>query len=94
MSEEQLINNPPPPVEVVTKEEWSAWVEHPTTKIFREFLRKQVEEGKDFWLGGKFTSPEGDQTLQMNARAIGTCQAYHNMLTLSAEDLNEGMRDD
>lgn len=94
MTDEQLKSPLPAVPEVVTEEEWSSWLGHPTTKVFREFLRKQVAETTDHWVTGKFTGPTGFDSLQMNSRAIGECQAWKDILSLSAQDINEGMYDE
>lgn len=93
MNEEQLTNNQTV-AELVTEEEWSSWKQHPTTKIFREFLKKRLRDVQDGWMRGAYTSPEGDQTLQLNSRAVGESQTLNTLLELSAEDVNEGMRNE
>jgi len=92
MSEEQSKSSLPETV--VTEEEWAAWKDIPTTRTFRRFLKKQLEETYESWMGGAYTSPEGDQTLQLNSRAIGSSQMIRNILELTAADINQGMSDE
>lgn len=82
------------PEMLVTAEEWSTWLEHPTTKTFRKFLRKQIGDTRENWSSGAFTSPDQAATVQLNARAIGTCAAYQSVLQLTSEDINEGLSDE
>lgn len=88
MIDEPSRNLPPAVLVVVTEEEWSSWVGHPTTKIFRELLQKRLKERKDDWIAGRFPTTDG------NAKAIGECQVLNAILVLSAEDVNEGMNDE
>lgn len=87
MNEPQLRSSPPV-VELVSKEEWSEWLEIPTTKIFRALLRKRLIEKQEDWVSGRW--PLADH----NAKAVGECQALKAMLELTSEQVNEGMSDD
>lgn len=93
MNAEQLRNNQPL-AEAVTEEEWSSWKEHPTTKIFRKYLTRQLAETFEHWVAGSFTAPEGDKTLQLNSSAIGRGQQLKDILELTAQELNQGMNDE
>lgn len=93
MTDEQLRNSQPV-AEVVSEEEWSSWKQHPTTVIFRGLLKKRIGEISEAWLGGGYTSPMGDQTLQLNSRAIGEVQCLKNLLELTPEEINTGMNDE
>lgn len=86
MNGEQSRSNQPETL--VSKEDWSSWLEHPMTKIFRELLRKRMGIRKDDWVAGCFT------TLEMNAKALGEVQVLQAILELSAEEVNEGMSDE
>lgn len=87
MNDEQLKSSQPV-AELVTEEEWSSWKGHPTTKIFRELLRKRLGERMEDWVGGQFATPE------RNAKAIGEVQVLKAILDLSADDVNQGMNDE
>lgn len=93
MNDAQSRNNLPPP-EVVTEEDWSAWLEHPTTKTFREYLRHRERETFLSWQKGRFTGPTADETLQMNAGAIAASQMCRDLLELTAEQINVEMSND
>lgn len=88
MNEEQSRNNPPPVVEVVSKEEWSEWLMIPATKIFRDLLRKRLRERTEDWIGGHFV------TEMRNAKAIGEVGVLQAILNLTADEVNEGMSDE
>ena len=94
MTGEQLRNKPLPPEVVVTNEEWSTWLEHPTTQTFRRYLKKQLGETFEAWVAGAFTGPDQSQTLQRNSSAIGKGQMIKDILELTADDINQGMSDD
>ena len=87
MTDEQLKSSQPQP-ELVSKEEWAEWKQHPTTQIFRELLRKRLGERQDDWVNGNFV------TLERNAKAIGEVQVLKAILELTSDEVNQGMNDE
>lgn len=87
MNAEQSKSNPPEPPAVL-EEEWSAWLEHPTTKTFRALLRKRLVERQEDWVGGAFPNPIE------NAKAVGEAQTLWAMLSLTVDEVNQGLSDE
>lgn len=87
-------NRPPPLKEVVSEEEWSGWVGHPITQIFRALMRKRLEDTKQNWADGKLTHPSAEGTAMLSASAIGGCKVLNELLNLTADDINSEMRND
>lgn len=63
-----------------TRQDWHSWATNSVTKNFQERLKLELFEIKDAWAYGNFTSQSCDQTVQINAKQIGKCEAIKDIL--------------
>ena len=69
------------------EEEFKAWLEHPVTKLVKQLLRGKIEFKKEQWAAGLFTDQSQFATAIMNAKAVGSCEAWDEFLAIEYEDL-------
>lgn len=67
--------------------ELNEWRQHPTTRRVMAFLRTGREEIKELWAKGNFTSPDMETGALANAKEIGRCQAWEDILELTGNEL-------
>ena len=70
-----------------TEQEWLDWQDHPATKAQRQVLRQWVDELKDRWASGSFSSPHEHETMILNAKAIGNCEVIEKVIDLDYDQL-------
>lgn len=68
-------------------EQYENWLSHPTTQLFRQALRRQVQLLQDSWADAQFTHESSDATAQLNAKALGKVSAIRDILSLEPEDI-------
>ena len=75
----------------ISKEEFQGWLDHPVTKEYMEYLRKERESFKEAWAEGSFRV-ESNPTLthQMTQTALDKCRALEEVLSLKYEDVFGG----
>ena len=57
------------------------------TKLVQQQLRSRIEFKKEQWAAGVFTDQSQFATAITNAKAIGSCEAWEDVLTIEYEDL-------
>lgn len=75
--------------EVVKKEEWDGWLEHPVTKVFRTLLLMRREEIKEQLALGVFTDGEAVGNALLYGKAIGGAKALADLLELDPATVNQ-----
>lgn len=65
---------------VVSKSEFIDWKSQSVTKAFIDELIKLIQQAKDSWADGVYTMATIDETVQLNARNIGTVQTLQTLL--------------
>ena len=78
------MNQPPLTPEA---EEFQAWLSHPVTKLFRQWVKGDIERLKDAWANGAFTGAFSTEMMVKNAAATGAVSALKSILELSVDDL-------
>jgi hypothetical protein len=58
----------------------SEWLELEPTKELIKVLNEKIEEMKESWSDGVYTTETVDGTAQANAKAIGVIQGYQNVI--------------
>jgi hypothetical protein len=71
----------------ITEQEWADWRLHPVTAQFHRRLESFLEDLKEQWTQGNFTSTTTDETAQLNALNIGKAQMITDILGLDYETL-------
>ena len=59
-----------------------------TVLLFR-YLEKERQRVVDGWAGGTYEGRNGDETLQVNAKAIGAVQCLEALLNIEGNDLEQ-----
>ena len=75
------------PEELHWKQEYEAWLAHPTTQAFRSYLRRKREALKESWANAGFVSSHDVADVYQNAGAISTASVYKDLLELEPYDL-------
>lgn len=78
-----MIQNPK-----ITEQEWAEWKLHPVTMQYHKCLEQFLENLKQQWVSGNFTSSSTDETVQLNASNIGKAQMLIDILGLDFETLS------
>lgn len=71
----------------ITEQEWADWKMHPVTVQYHKRLEHFLEDLKQQWVSGNFTSSTVDETAQMNSSNIGKAQMITDILGLDFETL-------
>lgn len=71
----------------ITEQEWADWKMHPVTVQYHKRLEQFLEDLKQQWVSGNFTSSTVDETAQMNSSNIGKAQMITDILGLDFETL-------
>ena len=69
-------------LEVINQDEYIAWLEHPITRALILHLKADIEDLKDGWVNGAYTTEHKDGTDQLNARMLGQAQQADLILDL------------
>lgn len=69
------------------EQEYQAWLLHPTTQAFREYLRKKREYLKEEWANAGFVSSHDVADVYQNAGAVSAASVYKELLELESQDL-------
>ena len=75
-------------MQVVPKEEFQEWLQHPVTQAFRKYLSNNIRDFQEGWSNGAFTGATSDETIQLNSKAIGQIQILQNILEIDEGVLN------
>lgn len=73
----------------MVKAEWDEWLLHPVTQEFRKAIKGRIQELKDQWANGAFSTESLDGTKQLNAEAIGKVQMLQDLLEATYESVTE-----
>ena len=68
----------------ITEQEWTDWKMHPVTVQYHKRLEQFLEDLKQQWVSGNFTSSTVDETAQMNASNIGKAQMITDIVLATA----------
>jgi len=71
---------------MVNEEEWAAWLDHPCTKVVRDWAKREREELNDMWSSVVFTAAFDIEMAVKNAGATGACSIYEQV---SEMDFNQ-----
>lgn len=71
------------------EEEFKEWLDHPTTRKLRAWMRSQIESRKDAWAHGELLSSFAHEQFVKEAVAKGFLNACHEILTIEAKDLED-----
>ncbi len=63
-----------------TASEFRGWLDMPTGKYLVDLLKNQIVEIQEGFINGDYTGSSTDETIQLNASAIGAGQAVANIL--------------
>ena len=74
----------------VPKSEMKAWTEHPATRALILTLQGDLVGHFEGWANGNYTGPTGEETLQQNAKALGSVNSLELILSW-IDDVKEGM---
>ena len=66
--------------QAATEAEREEWRAHPQTQAFLAWLQENRETLKESWANGHLTTESLDGTKQVNAEAIGKCQAFDDVM--------------
>lgn len=61
------------------------WLNSLATVEFLKQIEKSIEEIQSLWGSGQFTGSTQGETIQLNAKAIGTVEALKDILYLARE---------
>lgn len=64
----------------ISDRDWQEWAHHPMTMLWAEQIREDLQDMKDCWARGGYTTANSDELLQANAQAIGAAQTLQSML--------------
>lgn len=78
----------------ITKEQWEAWLGLPVTKALHQYLLSKESGLKDLWSSGEFTDMSQFGTAILNAKAIGNCEVYNEIVNLDFEQVTEELADE
>ena len=73
----------------MTEQAWAEWKQHPVTVLLFRYLEKERQRVIDGWTGGIYEGRSGDETLQVNAKAIGAVQCLDALLKIEEDDLEQ-----
>ena len=73
----------------MVKEEWDEWLQHPVTIEFRKAMQTRLDELKNDWANGGYTTETVDGTAQLNARSLGKAQMLSDLLEATYEGVTE-----
>lgn len=62
-------------------------MQHPATQALYRILRQWRADLKDQWASGAYTDLSQYGTAILNAKAIGTCEAFEKILELDFEQM-------
>lgn len=71
-----------------------AWYHHPGTQYLIKELKSVITQAKDGWVSGQFTASSFEETIQLNAKAIGIVQSVEDVLALIEEIKAKGEGED
>ncbi len=87
MNKVTISNQPFSEAKEPTTAEVRGWLEMPTGKYFVDLLKNQIVEIQENFINGDYTGSSTDETIQLNAAAIGSGQAIANIL-LTLEEMS------
>ena len=68
--------------------QWEEWKQHPVTVKLWAYLEAQRSKVLEAWANGAYTGRDSNDTLQVNAKAIGAVQCIDSLLKMEASDLD------
>lgn len=74
---------------LLMESEFKEWLEHPITKDVKLILQARISELKNKWASGAFTDMSQYGTAILNAKAIGTCEAFDRVIGLDYVQFSE-----
>ena len=75
----------------VSHEEFQDWLAQPVTRCFKAFLRRRVAEVLEEFRLGHLVHDNPNDTHSSVVKSLGALEVYEDLLTLSEEDLNDGL---
>lgn len=73
----------------LTKEEFSEWLDHPVTKQYQQILLSLRKDLLEQWAAGNFTGSSAEETVQLNAKALGRIHQLEELMELEYDDIRE-----
>lgn len=64
----------------LSEDEFRDWKEHPLTRVFLHWVADNIKGLEKSWGRGNFTGPDAFETVQLNSKALGKCEAYERVL--------------
>lgn len=77
----------------IGQEEFNLWLEDPVTETFFAHCNKRRLDLMNEWANGAFTAPDSVGSAQLNAAAVGKAMIYGEILALTYEDIEEGVKE-
>jgi len=71
----------------LSQEAWDGWLQHPVTKALRRTLLYWQRQKQEQWASGAFTDQQHFGTAILNAKAIGNCEAWNQVIELDFDKL-------
>lgn len=70
-----------------TEEEFKEWKENPMTRVLCHYLECRIQQKREAWSRGEFTSSDLHSSATLNAEAIGNIGGWQDVLELNFEQL-------
>ena len=81
-------------LDVASKEERLAWLQHPCTRSLLNTLRGDIVDMLEAWSSGNYTTETSEGTIQLNSEALGQFKAAQMTLEYVEGIADEEMFDD
>lgn len=65
-----------------------AWLEMEQTRNLLKFLKQDLENVKEQWASGGYTTESQDGTLQLNSMALGSVRSLNNIINAIEEGVD------
>jgi len=79
--------------QLLTEQEFAAWLLEPVTKMFRDALNARRAEILESWAAGAFTAESEFGTKFLNGQALGAARTLKEVLDLDHEAINGAKSD-
>ena len=67
-----------------------AWYHHPGTQYLIKELKQVIEQAKEGWVSGQYTASTIEESLQLNAKALGIVHSCEEVLAIIEDIKHRG----